>query len=293
MKITTLRCLPSAAGMFIVVSILAGLAGPMRADAAGKSPHPELQLRPLIGAKVRLCQGFAENSLDYFMQTRMPKEYAVYSRLRANEFEVEQAESLRSQALQKMRDEAAVEFDPDLVYEAANRLAYLSVYQFDAGGFEVRLPSGSNISTTPFTRTDGRRELIDLPKLFGLKDLLDSGPGEKQALSVHYAYTPSDSDALRLGADSPGAIFIKMEEKRARQIVSESQDAPSRRILADIYVRIEKCELEKPTRYKLTGRVLGFNLHTAKLGQSFFETEESWKRVSLITRWRSPDWPGP
>jgi hypothetical protein len=120
MKIMTPRRPSSRASVSVALTILAVLAGSTRAAGAEKSPHPQLHARTLAAAKVHLCNGFAEKSVEYYMQTRMPKEYAVYASVRANEFEVTKQESLRSIALQQMQGEAVAEFDPIAVYEVAN-----------------------------------------------------------------------------------------------------------------------------------------------------------------------------
>jgi hypothetical protein len=148
---------------------VAGLLQP--ACGANKATYPEINIRTLASAKVQLCKGFAENTVDYYMRTQMPREWAAYTR--ANEFEASQKQALHELALQRMNQEAAKNFDAATIYQASNRSAYLSEYKRVPDGFEAALPSGVTLHTTYFTHADGHREVIDIPSLYGLKDVLD------------------------------------------------------------------------------------------------------------------------
>jgi hypothetical protein len=191
----------------------------------------------------------------------MPKEWAAYTR--ANEFEASQKQALHELALQRMNQEAAKNFDAATIYQASNRSAYLSEYKRVPDGFEAALPSGVTLHTTYFSHADGHREVIDIPSLYGLKDVLDHEmPGVVQGASplpfiaLRYAWLPSDADALRTGTDGRNTVFIAMEATRARKIAEEYRDVGARRAVADIFVRIEKCQHEQPGTYALTARGL-------------------------------------
>jgi len=275
-----------ATGLLVLTALVQPVSG------ASKSPYSEVRLQTLAAAKVQLCKGFAESTVDYYMRLKMPKGWAKYTR--ANEFETRDKQALHELALQRIRAEATAHFDPASTYQVSDRAAYLSEYKRAPDGFEVTLPAGVTLHTTFFTRMDGRRELINLPELFGLEDVVDKaspgvtlGGSNLPFIALRYAWLPSDADALRTGADGQSNFFIAMDEPRARHIAQEYHNAGARRATADIYLRVDKCEQGEPGSHLLVARVVGFTLYTARLTKGFFETEETWKRGALITDWRS------
>jgi len=278
--------------------LLASLTQPTA--AAEKSPYPKANLHTVAGAKVQLCKGFAEETLDYYMMRQMPKEFATYTQ--ANEFEADQKQSLRDLALARMREEAATRFSPGKTYLIERRGAQISEYKRAPDGFEVEFPSVTTMHTTYWLRPDGKRELIDLQQTLGLRNVVDKRILQDQdskitrpatglpQLALYYAWLPSDMEALRANSDRPDAIFIPMAEDRARKIAEEYRGVRDRRGVVDLLVRIERCDRQPPDNNFVYARVVGFTLHTAKLGKGFFETEASWKPRTLIAEWRSPSW---
>lgn len=276
------------------------LAGFTQPAAAAKSPYPEANIHTVAGAKVQLCKGFAEDTLDYYMRLKMPKEYTTYTR--ATEFEADQKQAMRDLALAKMREESATRFSPGTTYVIDGRTAHISEYKRAPDGFEVELPGVTMMHTTYFARIDGSRELINLPELYGLENVVDKrirragDSGETvpatglPLLALYYGWLPSDSEALRTSANRPNAIFVPMPEDRARKIAEDYRGVRDRRGLVDLLVRIETCEQQPPDLHFVYARVVGFTLHTAQLGKKFFETEASWKPKSLMMEWRSPSW---
>lgn len=278
----------------ITISLVAliGLTQPAFTKESSPPPkYPPVNIPVLAGAKVQLCKDFAEKTIEYYMSVKMPKEYDTYRR--ATEFEAAEKEALRQTALRRIRDEAAAAFNPSITYISIGQKAYLSAYKRSPDGFEATLPTGSKFSGSSIEHLDGRHELIDLPRAFGLKDLLDSNTG-MTSVSLQYAYAASAFDELKLSIDGKGTVFIPIEEAAARKIAENYRDAPQRLSYVDFYLRIEQCKQDKPGTNALFARIVGFDLFTAQLTKNFvqkaLQSDPTWKRDTLIKTWRSPDW---
>jgi hypothetical protein len=301
------------------------LLGALRSVAAGQPTYPGVNIETLAGAKVLLCKGFAEDTVDFYMAHKMRKEYETYAK--ATEFEREQTASLRELALQRMHQEAVGRFDPATVYEVPDRGALLSEFKRAPGGFNVELPGSTQFDPGYFS-VNGRKELINVPELYGLKNVLDysgvvastehflvghtaiglDGDGDpipERKYEVHsrlethrsglpylqlaYGLMPDDRTALQV--TDGHFIFLPVEEARARQIVELYRGKSERRAVADLFVRITKCVQQQQTGPgTLIARLVGFKLYAAQLEQGFFETTPNWKRKQLITDWRSVTW---
>ena len=266
-------------------------------SAAAAPDYPRATMATVAGAKVELCDGFAAGTVEYYMRTKMQKDYATYTR--ATEFDTAQKEALRTTALQRIHADAASRFNRDTIYEVVDRAAYISEFKRAPDGFEVRLPGGTDFDTTDWLANNGRRDLIDPREVFGLKDVLDDAmPGSDLShsrlphLSLSYALAPADADALQSGADSTTNVFIPVDEAHARQIVEYYRGVVQRRGVADFFIRIQECRQTKPGTHAIIARLIGFDLYAAQLGQSLFETAPSWKRKTLVGQWRSPEWQG-
>lgn len=265
-------------------------------SAAAAPDYPRATMDTVAGAKVELCDGFAAGTVEYYMRTKMQKEYATYTH--ATEFDTAQKEALRATALQRIHAEAASRFNRDTLYEVVDRAAYLSEFKRAPDGFEVRLPGGTDFDTS-YWLANGRHDLIDPREVFGLKDVLDdptSGADLSHSrlphLSLSYALTPADADTLQSGTDSTTNVFIPVDEAHARQIVEYYRGVAQRRGVADFFIRIQECRQTKPGTHTIVARLLGFDLYAAQLGQALFETAPSWKRKALVGQWRSPEWQG-